>query len=213
MIASEGKVICIPLILSLVIFFALTLTTSILWINYFCIINLIFTLFCINFFRDPKRALNRKQLDMVSPADGRVVQIVEILDNDIGRANVISIFLSVFNVHRQWVPFDSEVLDYKYNKGAFLGAFFNKASDRNEQAVTYFQTDFGNYKVKQIAGFIARRIINYMIAGDKKIAGDKLGFIRFGSRVDIIVPQNFSINVSVGQKVRGCQTILGKFDG
>ena len=209
MIASEGKVICIPLILSLVIFFVLTLTTSILWINYFCIINLILTLFCVNFFRDPKRALNRKQLDMLSPADGRVVQIVEISDNDIGRANVISIFLSVYNVHRQWVPFDSEVLDYKYNKGAFLGAFFNKASDRNEQAVTYFQTDFGNYKVKQIAGFIARRIINYMISGDKKIAGDKLGFIRFGSRVDIIVPQNFSINVSVGQKVRGCQTILG----
>ena len=213
MIASEGKVICIPLMLSLVIFSILALTTSIFWINYLCVFNLGVTLFCVNFFRDPKRILNRNQGDMVSPADGKVVQIVEILDDDIGRASVISIFLSVFNVHRQWVPFDSKVLNYHYNKGAFFGAFFNKASDRNEQSVTYFQTNFGNYKVKQIAGFIARRIINYMIPDDKKIAGDKLGFIRFGSRVDIIVPQNFNINVSVGQKVRGCITILGKFDG
>ena len=93
-------------------------------------------------------------------------------------------------------------------------AFNHKASDKNERTSIVFKTNNNHkYKIKQIAGFIARRILNYMIPEDQVDKGERLGFIRFGSRVDIIVPQNFSINVSVGQKVRGCQTILGKFDG
>ena len=93
-----------------------------------------------------------------------------------------------------------------------LQALKHKASDKNEQHVTYFETDFGNYKIKQIAGFIARRIINYMDPSKEVCVGDNLGFIRFGSRVDVILPEKCIINVSVGDKVSGCHTILGEFN-
>ena len=213
MIAPEGKIIFIPIIFFLCLFSILSLIIPNAIINWMFSGIFAFAIFCTFFFRNPKRKINSKQKNMVAPADGKIVQIIKSSDKDMGEVNIISIFLSVFNVHRQWVPFDSKVLDYQYNKGAFLGAFFNKASDENEQSVTYFETGFGNYKVKQIAGFIARRIINYMSPLDSVSAGDNLGFIRFGSRVDIILPQNFKIDVSVGDKVRGCQTVLGEFNG
>jgi len=213
MIASEGKIIVIPVFFSLCIFTVLSLIMPNLIIHWTLSVIFTFSIFCIYFFRDPKRKINSKQKNIVAPADGKIVQIVESSDEEMGKVNVISIFLSVFNVHRQWVPFDSKVLDFQYYTGSFFGAFLNKASDKNEQSITYFETSFGNYKVKQIAGFIARRIINYMTPLDRVSIGDKLGFIRFGSRVDIIVPHNFKIDVSVGDKVRGCQTILGEFNG
>ena len=213
MIAPEGRAILIPTFLFLCLFAILSLAISNIIINCILLVTLLFAIFCIYFFRDPKRKVDSSGKNMVAPADGKIVQIIQSSDKELGAVNIISIFLSVFNVHRQWVPFSSKVLDYQYNKGAFLGAFFNKASDKNEQSITYFETDFGNYKIKQIAGFIARRIINYMNPLDKVMIGDKLGFIRFGSRVDIVLPQNFKIEVSVGDKVRGCQTILGEFNG
>ena len=213
MIAPECRIVLIPVFFFLCLFTILSLIMSNIIIYWIFLIILLFAIFCFYFFRDPKRKVYSIQKSMVAPADGKIVQIIQSSDKELGKVNIISIFLSVFNVHRQWVPFDSKVLDYQYNKGTFLGAFLNKASDKNEQAITYFQTGFGNYKVKQIAGFIARRIINYMNPLDRVSAGDALGFIRFGSRVDIILPQNFKIDVSVGDKVRGCRTVLGEFNG
>ena len=150
---------------------------------------------------------------MVSPADGKVVQILDVDDFEIGKAKQISIFLSVFNVHSQRVPLGSKVISYFYNSGKFLAAFNHKASMDNEQTSTVFETENGSkYKVKQIAGLIARRILNYMKPGMVVAKGQSLGFIRFGSRVDIIVPTNFKINVSLGDIVKGNLSIIGEFE-
>ena len=213
MIAPEGRVVIIPVFLMLCFFAFLSAVISNIVINGVLIFFFLFTIFCLYFFRDPKRKADIQQNRMLSPADGKIVQIIESTDKELGQVNIVSIFLSVFNVHRQWVPYDSKVLGYKYNQGAFFGALFNKASEKNEQSITYFETSLGNYKIKQIAGFIARRIINYMNPLEKVNAGDSLGFIRFGSRVDVVLPENFRISVSVGDKVKGCKTVLGKFNG
>ncbi|MAN35450.1 MAG: phosphatidylserine decarboxylase family protein, partial [Candidatus Marinimicrobia bacterium] len=99
-----------------------------------------------------------------------------------------------------------------YNPGKFFGAFKNKASDKNEQTSIIFQDDKENiFKIKQIAGFVARRIVNHMDKNLDVNQGDKLGFIKFGSRVEIIVPANFKVKVRKGMKVRGCKTIIGNF--
>jgi phosphatidylserine decarboxylase len=150
---------------------------------------------------------------MLSPADGRVVQIIDIEDSDMGAAKQISIFLSVFNIHSQYVPIDSKVISSEYFPGEYLMAFNHKASDKNERTNTTFETSSGvKYKVRQIAGFIARRILNYMTSNEQVIKGARLGFIRFGSRVDILVPDNkFNITVKKGDKVKANLSPIGEF--
>ena len=135
------------------------------------------------------------------------------MDSDIGDAQQISIFLSVFNVHSQCVPIKSKVINKNYIAGKFLAAFRDKASNDNEQTSVLFEDESGNrFKVKQIAGWIARRIINYMEQNMIIERGSRLGFIRFGSRVDIIVPRKFKLRVELGDNVVGNQTIIGYFD-
>ena len=148
---------------------------------------------------------------MVSPADGKIVQIIPVDDPDIGPATQISIFLSVFNVHCQRVPINAKVISTHYNEGKFLAAFNDKASMDNEQSSTIFETNGERFKIKQIAGLIARRIVNYMVPEASVQKGQRLGFIRFGSRVDIIVPQHFSIDVSLGDIVQGNLSKIGTF--
>ena len=214
MIAAEGKIIIIP-----VVVFALATTGFSVYSdingNGLKAINIIlwmFVMFCLYFFRDPVRIPQGNTNQMVSPADGKIVQILDIEDLDIGKATQISIFLSVFNVHCQRVPLKSRVLSSVYNPGKFLAAFNHKASMDNEQSAIIFEAISGDqYKVKQIAGLIARRILNYMAPEMEVEKGQRLGFIRFGSRVDIIVPPNFKINVSLGDIVKGNLSILGEF--
>ncbi len=212
MIAPEGKIIVIPIVILLFVGILLHFYLQIpimKWVNLGIII---LTVFCLYFFRDPVRTPDGSDNKFVSPADGKIVQILETEDTDLGKSILISIFLSVFNVHRQRAPFSSIVISSKYNPGKFLAAFNNKASSENEQTEIFF--DAGNnqkYKIKQIAGLIARRIINYMKPNMKVRRGDNLGFIRFGSRVDILVPSNFKIDVTLGQKVIGGETIIGEF--
>ena len=215
MIAAEGKIILLPVIL-----LALTTTGFSIYAemggNALKGLNIalwIFILFSLYFFRDPLRPPLGESNQMVSPADGKVVQILDIEDPDIGEAKQISIFLSVFNVHCQRVPLSGKVISSFYNSGKFLAAFNHKASMDNEQTSILFQADDGNrYKVKQIAGLIARRILNYMEPEMIVEKGQRLGFIRFGSRVDIIVPSNFKINVSLGDIVKGNLSIMGEFE-
>ncbi len=119
----------------------------------------------------------------------------------------------LFNVLCQWVPLSGKFVSKTYNSGKFLAAFNHKASLDNEQTVVMFETESGKrYKIKQIAGLIARRILNYMEPENRVERGQRLGFIRFGSRVDIIVPEDFQIDVSLGDMVRGNQTIIGRFE-
>lgn len=215
MIAAEGKIILVPIIL-----FALTTTGISVYSqiggNELKGVNIalwLFILFSLYFFRDPVRIPIGGVNQMVSPADGKVVQILDINDSEIGKAKQISIFLSVFNVHCQRVPLSGKVISTFYNPGKFLAAFNHKASMDNEQTAIVFETESGTkYKVKQIAGLIARRILNYMEAEMVVEKGQRLGFIRFGSRVDIIVPPNFKINVSLGDIVEGNISIIGEFE-
>ena len=164
------------------------------------------------FFRDPIRKSLYDEHNFLSPADGRIVSIEDWDDADVGKATKIAIFLSVFNVHRQWTPLSATVLDTIYNPGRFFGAFKNKASEKNEQTSILFLDNNENiFKIKQIAGFVARRIVNHMNPDLYVSQCEKLGFIKFGSRVEIIVPKNFDIKVRKGMKVKGCKTIIGNF--
>ena len=211
MIAPEGKIIIIPLLLFVLAGTGIQAyypSEGLKWIN---LAFAVLTLFSMYFFRDPQR-IPPNNNGFLSPADGTVVQIIDVEDEEIGSAKQISIFLSIFNVHRQRVPLSGKVISKQYNSGKFLAAFNHKASLDNEQMVVKFETENGKqYKIKQIAGLIARRIINYMEPKIMVQRGERLGFIRFGSRVDIIVPADFQINVNLGDAVLGNQTIIGRF--
>ena len=215
MIASEGKIIFIPMLLLLLIGISINYLTndSLNWIKYFNYFSLSFLLFTLYFFRNPKRKPIGTSKQMVSPADGKVIQIINIDDPEIGNAKQISIFLSIFNVHSQYVPIDSNVISSNYFPGKYLLAFNHKTSNQNEQSVTLFKNEDNNkYKIKQIAGFIARRILNYMNPNQFVIKGQRLGFIRFGSRVEIIVPRNnFDVIVKEGDKLKANISTIGTF--
>ena len=212
MIAPEGKIILIPLLLLVLAGTGIQAyypSEGLKWIN---LTMALLTLFSLYFFRDPQRIPPNND-GFLSPGDGKVVQIIDVEDDEIGKAKQISIFLSVFNVHSQRVPLSGKVISKTYNSGKFLAAFNHKASLDNEQTVVMFETESGKrYKIKQIAGLIARRILNYMEPENRVERGQRLGFIRFGSRVDIIVPAEFQIDVSLGDMVRGNQTIIGRFE-
>ena len=212
MIAPEGKIIIIPLLLFVLAGTGIQAyypSEGLKWIN---LALAVLTLFSLYFFRDPQR-IPPNNNGFLSPADGKVVQIINVEDEEIGPAKQISIFLSVFNVHRQRVPLSGKVISKNNNSGKFLAAFNHKASLDNEQTVVTFETENGKrYKIKQIAGLIARRILNYMEPENRVERGQRLGFIRFGSRVDIIVPPEFQIDVSLGDMVKGNQTIIGRFE-
>ena len=212
MIAPEGKIILIPLLLLVLAGTGIQAyypSEGLKWIN---LTMALLTLFSLYFFRDPQRIPPNND-GFLSPGDGKVVQIIDVEDAEIGKAKQISIFLSVFNVHSQRVPLSGTVISKTYNSGKFLAAFNHKASLNNEQTVVMFETESGKmYKIKQIAGLIARRILNYMEPENRVERGQRLGFIRFGSRVDIIVPAEFQIDVSLGDMVRGNQTIIGRFE-
>ena len=215
MIASEGKIILIPTFLILIVgvLSYLSSNDNLIWLRYFNYLTCLFLFFSLYFFREPSRKIIDIHNQMLSPADGKVLQIIDIEDSDIGPAKQISIFLSVFNIHSQYVPIDGKVLSSEYFPGKYLMAFNHKASDQNERTSITFQTNSNhNYKIRQIAGFIARRILNYMVPGEEVNKGKRLGFIRFGSRVDIVVPKNdFNIIIAEGDKVKANLSPIGEF--
>ena len=211
MIAPEGKIILIPLFLLVLTgtgVHAYYPSEGLKWIN---LVLVLLTIFSLYFFRDPQRMLPANE-GFLSPADGKVAQIIDVEDTEIGSAKQISIFLSIFSVHCQRVPLSGKVISKHYYPGKLLAAFNHKASLDNEQTVVSFETENGKqFKIKQIAGLIARRILNYMEPDIAVQRGQRLGFIRFGSRVDIIVPVDFQIDVSLGEMVQGNKTIIGWF--
>ncbi len=215
MVASEGKIVIIPIILIFFIgiFINHLIDDSLSWLKYFNYFSFSFLLFTLYFFRNPKRKPVGTSNQMVSPSDGKVIQIINIDDPDISNAKQISIFLSIFDVHSQYVPIDSSVISSNYFSGKYLLAFNHKSSNKNEQTTTLFKTKENNkYKIKQIAGFIARRILNYMKSDQSVIKGQRLGFIRFGSRVEIIVSSNnFDVIVKKGDKIKANISTIGIF--
>ena len=216
MIANEGKIILVPTVIVLILGLVSSYVffDNITWIKVFNYVVLIFLIFSLYFFREPNRTPIGESNEMVSPADGKIISIDEIQDPEVGDAYNIAIFLSVFNVHSQYVPIDSSVISTNYYAGKYLMAFNPKTSEENEQSVTLFiNEDKYKYKVKQIAGLIARRILNYMTPDQQVIKGDRLGFIRFGSRVEIIVSKDdFNVDVKKGDIVRANISKIGSFN-
>ena len=167
-------------------------------------------LFVLNFFRDPERTVPNEPNVVVSPGDGKVVEIVRETDPLLGVPyNRISIFLNVFNVHVQRVPVAGKIEKVKYNPGKFLNAANHKASMDNEQNALIIQTGEHKVMVKQIAGLIARRIVCWAKEGDSYELGQRFGLIRFGSRVDLFLPETAKINVVCGDIVTGGTSIMG----
>jgi len=171
------------------------------------------TFFCVWFFRDPRRDVPKGDKLIVSPADGTVVEIVKFYEDKFieGPALRVSIFLNVFNVHINRMPVEAEVVGVFYNRGCFLAANVPKASLENEQNKLFLKTPWGKKVIViQIAGLIARRIVCWTQEGAKMNCGERFGLIRFGSRVDLIIPAGTALRVSKGDSVVGGETILGE---
>ncbi|MFQ5700916.1 MAG: phosphatidylserine decarboxylase [Acidobacteriota bacterium] len=163
------------------------------------------------FFRDPARVVAVNERHVLSPADGRVVGIVPDAHPGQTGGPRVSIFLSIFNVHVNRAPAAGRITGIRYQAGSFLPAFRDKASERNEQNLICMETANGPVAFKQIAGAVARRIRCWKRAGDTVAQGDKVGFITFGSRVDLFLPPNVEMKVTVGEKVRGGLTIIAAY--
>lgn len=179
---------------------------------YVTIILLALTVFIAAFFRNPNRIIPADPKAVVSPADGRVIDISEVYENDFLKEDVIkiSVFMSVFNVHVNRVPMDGRAVKVSYFPGKFFVASLDKASSENEQNRIVIENDSGTkILVVQIAGIVARRIVSYVKEGDVLKKGLRFGLIRFGSRLDLFLPKGTKVKVSFGDKVKGGETIMG----
>ena len=168
--------------------------------------------FCLQFFRDPGRLVAGNAKSVLAPADGRIVAIEPVEDPWLQRdALKVSVFMNVFNVHSNRSPVDGEVKQRWYHPGKFFNADLDKASTVNERNALWIRTADGrDITCVQVAGLIARRILCYVDAGTKLLRGQRYGFIRFGSRVDLYLPLDARIKVTIGDKVRASATILAE---
>jgi phosphatidylserine decarboxylase len=202
----------------ILIFAALTVALPFLscsfWLRaIFAGISAVLLLFTISFFRDPQRAAPADPKAIVAPADGTIVEIRTVHEPYFlnGEATMVAIFLSVFDVHVQRAPIDGEIKFVKYNKGKFLDARNMNASLENENRVIgIVAADGFRVTVRQIAGLIARRIVGWADKGAKLTRGERLGMIRFGSRVELFLPPGVTVTAQVGDYAKGGETILAR---
>ena len=167
----------------------------------------------VRFFRSPKREVTNVENVILSPADGKVVVVERTIEPELFKEECIqvSIFMSATNVHVNWFPVSGNITYYHYHSGKHLVAFNPKASLENERTTTVIKTENGKkVLIRQIAGALARRVKCYPVVGEPVIQGDELGFIKFGSRVDLILPVDTELDVKIGQTVVGKQTVIGK---
>ena len=172
----------------------------------------IISLFILQFFRDPIRPIPKDKNLIVSAADGRVISIEKTTDPYKKRKAIkVSVFMNVFNVHSNKAPVSGQIINKWYYPGKFFNASLSKASSENERCALLIETeDKQLITCVQIAGLIARRILCYKEAGSNLLKGERYGFIRFGSRVDLYLPENAKINVTLGQKVKSCQSVIAE---
>jgi len=169
-------------------------------------------LFVLQFFRDPARPVPEGRHLVLSPADGRVIKVAKALDPYLKRdAILVSVFMNVFNVHSNRSPVDGMVSEIWYFPGKFVNADLDKASTENERNAMHIKTPTGaDVTCVQVAGLIARRILCYVKQGDALSRGQRYGFIRFGSRVDVYLPLDAKVVTSIGDKVRATTSILAE---
>ncbi|WNH07944.1 phosphatidylserine decarboxylase family protein [Thalassobellus suaedae] len=184
------------------------------WLQTLIMITLlVFLILILQFFRNPKRhtVLNDKQV--VSPVDGKVVVIEEVFEKEYFKEKrlQVSVFMSPINVHVTRYPIGGHVIFSKYHPGKYLVAWHPKASEENERTTVVVENEtYGKVLYRQIAGALAKRIVNYAKQNDKAIQGTDSGFIKFGSRVDLFLPLDTKIKVTLNQKVRGGESIIAE---
>jgi phosphatidylserine decarboxylase len=190
-----------------------TLIFALLGMTYLTLMGLVITLCFCGFFRDPDRVVPNRPEAVVSPADGKVISVSDVGDTPFyeGRCKKISIFMSVFNVHVNRIPYGGSIRKVNYYPGKFFAANLDKASLQNEHNAIYLETaDAQHLCVVQIAGLIARRIICKVQAGNEVLKGQRYGIICFGSRIDLYLPINAKTDVAIGDKVKAGSSIIGR---
>ena len=186
-----------------------------LWILILVMIPLLIT-YCvvINFFRYPARTFLGDELyDVIAPSDGKIVTIEEVYEPEYFKDHRIqvSIFMSLFNVHAQWCPLSGDILKVVHEDGRFKAAYLPKSSCENERSSIVIKSDAGPViLMRQVAGAMARRIVTYLKSGERSEINGELGFIKFGSRIDLFLPLDTEICVKMGQNVRGNITTIAK---
>jgi phosphatidylserine decarboxylase len=177
-------------------------------------ISVIIYLFVLWFFRVPARPVHKNDNHVVAPADGKIVAIEEVDENEHfnERKLQVSIFMSPLNVHVNIFPVSGIIKYYKYHPGKYLVAWHPKASDSNERSTVVIGNGRYSVLVRQIAGAVARRIVCYARPGENVQQGEELGFIKFGSRVDLFLPVDVKLNVKLGEKVIGKSSIIATFE-
>ena len=186
-------------------------SASLMWLSVIIFfITLILLLFIVSFFRIPGRSILVDAQSIIAPADGKVVVIEESMDNEYfhDKRIQVSIFMSPANVHVNRVPMSGEVVYNQYHKGKYLVAWNPKSSTENERHSVVIKNGSFEILVKQIAGAVAKRIINYLEIGQKAEQGKEMGFIKFGSRVDLLLPLGTKINVALNEVVKGGITVI-----
>ena len=221
-ISKEGsKIITVSGIVLLALWaliFYMLKANDLMWlIILLSVILLVFWFFIISFFRDPRRVRIHDEDLVFSPCDGRVV-VTELVKEDEyfdGEERMqVSIFMSVTNVHINWFPVSGLVKYFKYHPGKFLVAWHPKSSTDNERTTTVVETKSGvEVLFRQIAGAVARRIVSYVKVDDDAEQNTPFGFIKFGSRIDILLPKNATLLVEIGDKVVGTQTPIARIGG
>src|SRR5687768_3647008 len=204
-IAPEGWIFIIPPMI-------LAAIALLLQFYFWAIVFGAIAAFLLNFFRDPRRAGSDRHIDVLSPADGTVVMIKDVPDGSVWPAltKQISIFMSVFDVHVNRAPISGKIVHYRYNPAKKIAAFSEKSSIENEQNLVVIQGDHATVAFKQIAGLLARRIIFDKKDGELVHRGERVGMIKFGSRVDLFLPPDAAVRVTMKQKVKVGQTIIAE---
>jgi phosphatidylserine decarboxylase len=188
------------------------LGTTVLWVCiFFLAITLAFVLFIVSFFRIPARKLTINDGQIICPADGKVVVIEETIDEEYFKEKrlQVSVFMSPLNVHVNRNPISGEVVYNQYHKGKYLVAWNPKSSTENERHSVVIRKGNIEILVKQIAGAVAKRIVNYLEVGQKVEQCQEMGFIKFGSRVDLLLPVGTKLNVQLNEVVKGGVTVIG----
>lgn len=183
-------------------------------VNTILVISIILFLWAVNFFRFPNRVIIMDDNTILAPADGKIVVIEETEESEYfqDRRIQVSIFMNIFNVHINWFPINGIVKYFKYHKGNFAAAYLPKSSTQNERTSIAIECRNGEtILMRQIAGAMARRIVSYAPVGGKARQDQHAGFIKFGSRVDLFLPLNTQLDVKLGQKTVGSQTVIGTF--
>jgi phosphatidylserine decarboxylase len=203
-IAPDGY----PFIITFALITVLVLIFGKTWI---AVLPLIVMLFMAFFFRDPERTIPEGKGIFVSPADGKVILIKDVYEKDYLKADSkeISIFMSIFDVHVNRAPCDGNVSVKKHSPGKFLIAHKHAASIENENTVMLLEGKDGKILVRQVAGFLARRIVCRVKVGDVLRHGERYGMIKFGSRLDVYLPKDTEIKVKLGDKVKAGETVIG----